>query len=180
MCTKLNIYHNTFHATWIVVLSFANVVITIKKAAAVSLVLTAPQYYKRTSLPVPASVCVRFCPLPWATATAAPAEAAGIGPLGILGGGHALPPSRPAQCWCLAATSPHGQLAPLLGRDRTCVLQREKKNTISPSAPRVSIHMMIYLAGRCRVQVGCGLSSLVWSTLFWWCISIWRYIYISI
>lgn len=72
-------------------------------------------------------VCV--CLLPWAAATAAPAEAAGVGPLRILGGGHAPPPSRPAQCRGLAATSPHGQLAPSLGRDRTCVLhgQREKE-----------------------------------------------------
>lgn len=75
-------------------------------------------------------MCVGFCLLPRATATTAPAEAAGVGPLGILSSSHAPVSSRPTQRRCLAATSPHGQLAPSLGRDRTCVLHRERERQL--------------------------------------------------
>lgn len=94
-------------------------------------VLTGSQCsHSHSAQSVRACVCgfVCLCLLPRATATTAPAEAAGVGPLGILSSGHAPVSSRPAQGRCLAATSPHGQLAPSLGRDRTCVLHRERES----------------------------------------------------
>lgn len=72
---------------------------------------------------------MRLCVLPRAAATAAPAETAGTGPLGILGSGHTLPAFCRTQGGGLAATS-HSQLSPSLHRDGTCVLERD---TVSPT-----------------------------------------------
>lgn len=81
----------------------------------------------KCSVCVRARVCSCSCLLPRAAATAAPAEAAGIGPLGVLRSGHAPPPRGLAQRRGLTATSSHGQLAASLGRDWTRVLQGHRQ-----------------------------------------------------